>query len=914
LRDTYNKATFNKPNAKAVWRYATRPEIIPRIRALSFHLGHFAFLIANILSSTKLIPHNHPCVSAQNIGQYSVRQVLGLAANNITWSWKHSDQIAIFCAVVIGLALLAVQAVLIAFAAMVGFNPAHASGTSYFSTPSENVPTDVVLIFLEQVFGANLDFFGAASQPLGTPVYSGLQSMLGIYSMATMVIAVVIVLYYVLTVVGETAKTGTPFGGRFNSLWAPIRLVVALGLLIPLGSGLNSAQYITLWAAKAGSGLGTLGWTTFVQEVTAATDIVAKPAGESTAALVQRIFLNEVCAAAFNQIEEGNGRSIEIVQQTGRRSSQVADFSNPAQMIDRATGRNQKSVVLAWSNGEHDRRAIDTSCGRISIAMTEFDVFADGDSVYLDEERWWWNMPLIGRDMSDHLGRVHKDLKSSYISEIGRLSVSLRPAAEAIAKVSISINARPERGQLETLDFIPDLLKEQARLTHDNINASILATYESITQSEYATSGGYDEMVNRGWGAAGLWYGTLGTINQKYMDAVASAIPTLDVLFSAKDVRDNERTSVLGLYFSVSQYGLNNASTLEIENAINTAADFMGVVEDVVPTASPLYEDARFEEASEAGESGWLSNTILWIFGGNQLRNLKNDPSLDPMVRLVSVGHRMVNRSIGAAGFGTAFGIGGAIASAVPNPKAKFIGELASAASGLLFAFAAIGFTAGVFLAYILPIIPFVYFAFAVIGWVLEVFEAVVAMPLWAMAHLRIDGDGMPGGAALGGYQLLLMIILRPILIVFGLIGGYVLFGAAVFFLSTLFNAATVITQSDIAPGSMGALSVFIYTLVFTFLVYNIALMCFKMVDDVPKGMLRWLGASVSPFSDSRGDAINGAREVLIGAAAGASVIRGGISSTSKNVKQANLRKKKRDSGVDPDTGDKINPTTGNPL
>lgn len=233
---------------------------------------------------------------------------------------------------------------------------------------------------------------------------------------------------------------------------------------------------------------------------------------------------------------------------------------------------------------------------------------------------------------------------------------------------------------------------------------------------------------------------------------------------------------------------------------------------------------------------------------------------------------------------------------------------MASAAAGLFFAFAALAFIAGVFLAFILPIIPFVYFAFAVIGWVLEIFEAVIAMPLWALAHLRIQGDGLPGDGAIGGYQLLLMIALRPALIVFGLIGGYVIFGAAMFFMSTLFNSATAITQSDIASHSMGAVAIFIYTLVFVFLTYNIALMCFKLIDDVPKGILRWLGASAQPFSDSRSDPIGGAREVLVGAAAGATVIRSGVSSTSSGVKTANVRRRQRESGIDPDTGGPLEP------
>lgn len=893
---------LNKTTAKAVWRYATRPEIMPRIRGLGIHFGHFAYLIALVLRSARLLPATHPALNPKHLGRFGIRHLLGEAASNLRWSWQTLDQIAIFGAVVAGIIMIVIQLFIISAMAVfdVGAAQAQTAG-GYFETPAEYVQTDVVLIMLEQVFGPNLNLFGTSSQPLGTPVYLALQALLGFYSTALMVIAVIVVLYYVMVVVAEAAQTGTPFGKRFNSYWAPIRLVVALGLLVPLGSGLNSAQYATLWIAKLGSGFGTMAWTTFVKEVTAATDIVSKPAGESTAALVQRVFLNEVCTASYNQSEDADSHQIQILQVTGRRSSVVPDFANPENMTAAARAAKQDDVVLSWSRTKPGRKATDFACGKISVSITEFDAFSDGEQVTIAEERWWWGLPWIGPDMDQRLGTIHGAVKNAYLAEIKRLSDALRPAAVAIAAYNIPIHRKPTYGDDKSLEFIPELLREQAAEAHANINATIQATYESITQSEYASSGGYDEMLRRGWGAAGLWYGTLGTINKKYMDAVASAIPTLDILFEAAEVTENER-GAMGRLFGLSRYKLPSSVTSKIEETISFASnDFAGYVAEMSPESSPLYEDARFEEAHEAGSSGWLTSSLLWMLGGNQLRDMKNNPDLDPMVRLAGAGHSMVTRALVFAGAGTALGIGGTVLSAAPDPRAKFVGELTSSLSMLLFVFAGIALTAGIFLAYVLPIIPFIYFAFAVIGWILEIFEAVVAMPLWALGHLRIEGDGLPGPGALGGYQLLLMILLRPALIILGLIGGYIIFGAAIYFFGTLFNAATAITQSDIASNSIGAVGIFVYTIIYTFLTYNIALMCFKMIDDVPKGILRWMGAGISPFSDSRGDPINGAREMVAGGAAAAIGLSRGMQGAGQGFKKANDRRQMRNQGVDPD-------------
>lgn len=98
--DTDDKGLLSKINGKAVFRYAMKPGIMPRLRSLGMHFGHFAYLNALVLNSARLIPQHHQVLHAVNIGKFSVRQVLAIAANNITWSWKNIDQIAIIGAVV----------------------------------------------------------------------------------------------------------------------------------------------------------------------------------------------------------------------------------------------------------------------------------------------------------------------------------------------------------------------------------------------------------------------------------------------------------------------------------------------------------------------------------------------------------------------------------------------------------------------------------------------------------------------------------------------------------------------------------------------------------------------------------------------------------------------------------------------
>ncbi len=114
-------------------------------------------------------------------------------------------------------------------------------------------------------------FRGNGSGPIADPSSSmqyaaALRNALGIYSNALLIVASVILLYHLLVMTGETAHQGVIGGKRTNQVWAPIRLVIAIGLLVPLASGLNSAQYITLQVIEWGSNMASRVWWAFLDQ------------------------------------------------------------------------------------------------------------------------------------------------------------------------------------------------------------------------------------------------------------------------------------------------------------------------------------------------------------------------------------------------------------------------------------------------------------------------------------------------------------------------------------------------------------------------------------------------------------------------------------------------------------------------
>jgi hypothetical protein len=174
--------------------------------------------------------------------------------------------------------------------------------------------------------------------------------------------------------------------------------------------------------------------------------------------------------------------------------------------------------------------------------------------------------------------------------------------------------------------------------------------------------------------------------------------------------------------------------------------------------------------------------------------------------------------------------------------------------------FTTMGLSVGLILYYVLPFLPFMYYYFAVGSWIKAIFEAMVGVPLWALAHLRLNGNGLPGDKALNGYFLIFEIFVRPILTVFGLLAGMAVFAAMVKTLNGIFPLVTMnLTgfEND-APKVKGTIlgqefrrsvvDEFFFTVIYTVIVYMIALSSFKMIDLVPNNILRWLGGGVQTF------------------------------------------------------------------
>src|SRR5690606_20190653 len=102
---------------------------------------------------------------------------------------------------------------------------------------------------------------------VGGALQNALSALFFIYNSGMLLVAGIMLFWAILSVVIDTAKTGQVGGGRHNMVWAPIRIVFALGLLMPLGEsiGFSSGQYMVVKLAEWGSNLGSNAWEAYVR-------------------------------------------------------------------------------------------------------------------------------------------------------------------------------------------------------------------------------------------------------------------------------------------------------------------------------------------------------------------------------------------------------------------------------------------------------------------------------------------------------------------------------------------------------------------------------------------------------------------------------------------------------------------------
>ena len=219
----------------------------------------------------------------------------------------------------------------------------------------------------------------------------------------------------------------------------------------------------------------------------------------------------------------------------------------------------------------------------------------------------------------------------------------------------------------------------------------------------------------------------------------------------------------------------------------------------------------------------------------------------NPIADFASMGHDLIDTALTGIAALSGIAAGSGLMGSIPivGKGLDAFRSVWQVADGFVSTVLGILLIAGIVLAYLLPAVPFVRFLFASVGWLVNVTVAVVAVTVFAAAHVtRGDGDRLTVPATRQGWMLLPAIVLRPPLMIFGLVLGHALLTAA----HGLLNDAWRPFLADAAgSGSLGLIRYAAMLVLFVMMGYGLVNACFKLIDILPQGVQDLIGGRVLP-------------------------------------------------------------------
>lgn len=866
-----------------ILKYTLLPGFLPRLHAF-FATGfmHVTYTIAIVYHSVRLLPDGHPYLNPANMGRFGIRHVVAEAANNLVLNRRNIDQVIVFFAILAGVVMLLLQVILLIMAVMAP--PAFAAVAPIVNTLNNilgvesmyghggnlgNGEQDIAFIVLDRVFGLGSRIYGSCvslqipcmglnGQQIGNiggpypwPMHRALHTLFHYYSIGIFMVGVIVILYFVTTIIGETAVNGTPFGQRFNRTWGPVRLIVFFALLIPVNVddqhyGMNTAQMLTFWTAKFGSNFATNAWGRF--NLTLAETylgpretLIATPNAPEVNALVRFMFVAKTCKIAEEfaygeKLHAPDGVQAYLVRDalTGGGGGGPGANMIPLDVVDFAGAANfneNGNIEIrfgVYNEAKYplEKGAVKSICGVVTVPVTSINPASGAwamQEIYYELVKAMWTDTQLVANAACIRGRI------------------------------MQIDHDPNCNAWPTTNFANNEIQRWTNFVKNQIPAVVA---QEIAAADFAVT---PELRATGWGGAAIWYNRIAQQNGQVTAAIqntpfADKYPFLMEYISVQNRATNENLGPEDIY--------DPALGGRAESDYPRYKDKM--IAAVLYNAYTFWDKTGNAAKLQSGPSSNTFNDVVnMIFGTEGVFAMRENTNIHPLAQLSVLGKGLMDASVRNIGLGLA-----------GTSLVAIFGKAVSGDEQTLKALVNMAVSVGKFtiiisfiLYYVLPFLPFIYFMFALSGWLKSIFEAVVAMPLWALAHIsRMDGQGMPGPAANNGYFLLLEIFLRPILIVFGLIASLTIFAACVRVLNDVFdlvvsNVSGYDMEAElkgVGPSSIEyyrlPVDKFFFTMMYAIMVYMMATGFFKLIDQVPNNILRWMGVSVSTFSEAAGD------------------------------------------------------------
>lgn len=699
--------------------------------------------------------------------------------------------------------------------------PASMTPSGLYETFIEGSGDNFTMLLLQQIFGSSI--FAVAGDSSATSTLFG--DIVGYFNAAVLVVGGVMFLNNLATGTLQSAHEGEVMGRNWSSLWAPLRSIMAIALLIPLPNygGYNTAQVFTAFIVKNATTFATSVWSISVEKIATGVVPVTAPSATLPQDVVSEMFLIEMCSVILND-QFSMGGTATNPDRIVRREVQSSAPNIPASTYTLTQEDLRSQVPLYQSRFSYDR--VDSAgnvkeaqiCGYYQTPAIP-DVINNRISVTGDSS---FDLgTALGTSASanvrDRFTTLHEQVMENISTRLNAIATTAYAAHKA-GEPGVDISAGLEqalvtsRAQLEAgYGDIMTLIGTGADKNNE-IRRMMIDRISNQCEDGKACSG-------EGWIGAGSWYMLIARLNNEIstLFTAESEAQSSRTAGGAANPRgwfwngNSKRSALIEQYVSAYDYGVS---------VFNVAANRMAAQGWPISfvTATNIAESIEGAEVDtdESGSSGKVRNLMM-----NAITRFASPGEQDPMIGIVNFGQ-----------------------SLVPLGSIMILADVVAPGNVLSTIGGAIA-TAGATMAIVLPLMPFVFWVMAVTGYFLLVVEAFIAVNLWALGMLKMDGEGIFGPHSREGWLMILALMFTPVLMVAGFFVGMIIFRitSVIISMGLTVSMAGIFANANLLFVVCSAFVIAIFMLMIYFVVLERS---FSLVAEFPNRVLRWMGAQVN--------------------------------------------------------------------
>jgi hypothetical protein len=350
----------------------------------------------------------------------------------------------------------------------------------------------------------------------------------------------------------------------------------------------------------------------------------------------------------------------------------------------------------------------------------------------------------------------------------------------------------------------------------------------------------------------GNYDGPIAEQNHALIENAANAY-VFQVQAAAKGVAnspsDSSKTAKQYGWFLAGAYFMNTVVTNNrITNAIAAVPSSSYKESYVSDSAKGILNWASkvVDHVQERGVGTNLMDGVIQAATTVDLYELKND-ARHPVIIINEIGDRlqtiwMIVMGVLAAAAGVGMLASATALGKVATFAAKFTGTadkvlvvVALLALPIL-ALAGMAFTAK----YLIPMLPFMMWLGILGGWLIAVVIAVIAAPLWAIMHLHPNGDDLTGKGG-NGYMLVLGLLLRPVLAIFGFIAAITISSVMGEFINKVYFQVFAFSQGD-GNGIGWFFGMIAGAAIYIAIMFSFVKKSFSLMHVIPDELMKWIG------------------------------------------------------------------------